>query len=167
MLVEEEPRDHFRPLCCLPVALEGLHDRSLHEQMPGEGERLGFAETGLFGQCQAQALEGGLADPMHPDLRRQLKPAHPDLTDAEIDSVEELLAKRFTLDPQRDAEALRTLDAPTPFTAVRKAIRTTSRSGSWTARWLGSLRLAYPQKDRFRICPRTRPSHRSGTEPSR
>ena len=49
-------------------------------------------------------------DPLHPDLRRQLKQAHPGLTDAEIDSVEELLAKRFTLDPQRDAEALRALD---------------------------------------------------------
>src|SRR4029450_7368425 len=68
MLVEEEPRDPLRPLCCLPVAFEGLHDRSLHEQMPGEGERLGLAETGLFGQCAndrsdvLEVLGAGVAD---------------------------------------------------------------------------------------------------------
>ena len=37
--------------CCLPVAFGGLHDRSLHQQMPGEGEHLGVAEPGFFGQC--------------------------------------------------------------------------------------------------------------------
>jgi hypothetical protein len=51
VLLDEEPCDRLRPLHCLPVAFSGLHDRSLHEQMPGEGERLGVAEAGLFGQC--------------------------------------------------------------------------------------------------------------------
>jgi hypothetical protein len=67
-LVEEEPCDRLRPLCRLPVALSGLDDRSLHEQMPGEGERLGVAEAGLFGQCAhdrpdvREVLGAGVAD---------------------------------------------------------------------------------------------------------
>ena len=51
VLVEEELCDRLRPSCCLPVAFSGLHNRSLHQQMPGEGKRLGVAEAGLFGQC--------------------------------------------------------------------------------------------------------------------
>ncbi len=51
-----------------------------------------------------------MVEPLHPDLRRQLKQAHSGLTDADIDRLEELTALRYTLDPERDAEQLRTLD---------------------------------------------------------
>ena len=50
VLLEDEPRDRLGPLRCLPVAFTGLDDRSLHEQVPGEGEGLGVAQVGLFGE---------------------------------------------------------------------------------------------------------------------
>jgi hypothetical protein len=49
-------------------------------------------------------------EPLHPTLRRELKRAHPGLADRDIDRLEELVATRFTLDPERDAEAIRRLD---------------------------------------------------------
>jgi hypothetical protein len=49
-------------------------------------------------------------DPLHPDLRAALKAAHPGLTDAQIDQQEELLAQRFTLDPETQEAEIRALD---------------------------------------------------------
>lgn len=48
--------------------------------------------------------------PLHPDLRAALKRVHPNLTDETIDRVEELVARRFQLDPSRDAERIAELD---------------------------------------------------------
>ena len=49
-------------------------------------------------------------EPLHPDLRAALKAAHPGLTDAQIDQHEELLAQRFTLDPETQEAEIRALD---------------------------------------------------------
>ncbi len=49
-------------------------------------------------------------EPLHPDVRKALKEAHPDVTDAVIDRVEALLAERFQLDPAKHADAIRRLD---------------------------------------------------------
>lgn len=51
-----------------------------------------------------------MVEPLHPGLRDALKQAHPDLTDADIDRFEELTARRFTLDPQKNQIQLRELD---------------------------------------------------------
>jgi hypothetical protein len=51
-----------------------------------------------------------LVEPLDPDLRRELKRAHPGLQDIDIDALEKLIAKRFRLDPQRDVEALRAIE---------------------------------------------------------
>ncbi len=49
-------------------------------------------------------------EPLHPDLREALKQAHPGLTDQDIDRFEELLARRMTYDPEREAERIQELD---------------------------------------------------------
>jgi hypothetical protein len=49
-------------------------------------------------------------DPLHPDLRAALKAAHPGLTDVQIDEHEELLAQRFTLNPETQEAEIRALD---------------------------------------------------------
>jgi hypothetical protein len=51
-----------------------------------------------------------VVEPLDPDLRRELKRAHPGLQDSEIDAFEGLIAKRFRLDPQRDEEALQAIE---------------------------------------------------------
>ena len=51
-----------------------------------------------------------MTEPLHPDLRQELKRAHRGLQDSEIDALEELIAKRFTLDPARDVEALEAIE---------------------------------------------------------
>jgi len=49
-------------------------------------------------------------EPLHPQLRAALKEAHPGLADSDLDRYEELLAARFQIDPDREAERLRGLD---------------------------------------------------------
>ena len=51
-----------------------------------------------------------MVEPLKPELRDELKASHEGLQDAEIDRLEELIAQRFTLDPERDAEQLRAVD---------------------------------------------------------
>jgi hypothetical protein len=51
-----------------------------------------------------------MVEPLRPELREELKDAHDGLQDADIDRLEELIALRFTLDPQREAEELRAVD---------------------------------------------------------
>ena len=51
-----------------------------------------------------------MVEPLRPELRRELKEVHEGLEDAEIDRLEELIALRFTLDPERDAPRLRAVD---------------------------------------------------------
>lgn len=51
-----------------------------------------------------------MVEPLRPELREELKEAHDGLQDADIDRLEELIALRFTLDPQREAGELRALD---------------------------------------------------------
>lgn len=51
-----------------------------------------------------------MVEPLHPELREELKAAHEGLRDSDIDRLEELIAVRFTLDPERDAEQLRAVD---------------------------------------------------------
>lgn len=50
-------------------------------------------------------------EPLHPKVRLALKSAHPGLTDAEIDRVEALITRRFALDPEKDADEIKRLDA--------------------------------------------------------
>ena len=50
-------------------------------------------------------------EPLHPKVRQALKNTHPGLTDAEIDRVEELITRRFALDPEKHADEIRRLDA--------------------------------------------------------
>lgn len=50
-------------------------------------------------------------EPRHPKLRDALKQAHPGLTDADIDRVEALIARRFEIDPEKDLEEIKRLDA--------------------------------------------------------
>jgi hypothetical protein len=52
-----------------------------------------------------------MVEPLHPDLRTLLKQAHADLSDDDIDRLEELTSQRYALDPDRDVELLRQLDA--------------------------------------------------------
>lgn len=52
-----------------------------------------------------------MVEPLRPELREELKDAHDGLEDADIDRLEELIALRFTLDPQREAAELRAVDA--------------------------------------------------------
>lgn len=49
-------------------------------------------------------------EPLHPQLREALKQAHPGLTDQDVDRYEELLARRMTCDPEREAEQIERLD---------------------------------------------------------
>lgn len=49
-------------------------------------------------------------EPLHPQLREALKQAHPGLTDQDIDRFEELLARRMTCDPEREADQIEQLD---------------------------------------------------------
>lgn len=51
-----------------------------------------------------------MVEPLRPELRRDLKEVHEGLEDADIDRLEELIALRFTLDPERDAARLRAVD---------------------------------------------------------
>lgn len=50
-------------------------------------------------------------EPLQPELREALKRAHPGLTDDAIDQYEELLARRYELDPETEVEQIRRLDA--------------------------------------------------------
>ena len=50
-------------------------------------------------------------EPLHPELRKALKRAHPGLTDEEIDQYEGLLARRFELDPETEAAEIQKIDA--------------------------------------------------------
>jgi hypothetical protein len=47
---------------------------------------------------------------LSPKFREMLKESNPGLTDEHIDRVEELLAQRFLLDPQKQPQQLRALD---------------------------------------------------------
>lgn len=49
-------------------------------------------------------------EPLHPQLRSLLKEAHRGLTDADIDLSEELLARRMSCDPEKEADRIRQLD---------------------------------------------------------
>jgi len=49
-------------------------------------------------------------EPLHPKLRNELKRAHPGLTDEDIDRYEELLSRRFALDPEENADEINKLD---------------------------------------------------------
>jgi hypothetical protein len=51
-----------------------------------------------------------VVEPLHPELREALKRANAELTDADINRVEELVALRSMLDPERDAEQLQSLE---------------------------------------------------------
>jgi hypothetical protein len=48
-------------------------------------------------------------EPMRPEVREELKRAHPGLTDDDIDRYEELLSRRFAF-ADEDAEGVRALD---------------------------------------------------------
>ena len=49
-------------------------------------------------------------EPLEPQFREALKREHPDLSDADIDRYEELVALRFRIDPDREADRLRRVD---------------------------------------------------------
>ena len=49
-------------------------------------------------------------EPLHPKLRALLKELHPGLTDADIDRSEELLARRMSCDPEKEAARIAQLD---------------------------------------------------------
>jgi hypothetical protein len=49
-------------------------------------------------------------EPVHPMLREELKRAHPGLADDDIDRYQELTARRFAFDPDRDREEIRRID---------------------------------------------------------
>ena len=49
-------------------------------------------------------------EPLHPDLRKELKEVHPGLTDEDIDRAEELLAQRMLHDPEKEQERIMQLD---------------------------------------------------------
>jgi len=49
-------------------------------------------------------------EPLHPDLRAALRATNADLTDAQIDEHEELLARRFLLDPETQEAEIQELD---------------------------------------------------------
>ena len=49
-------------------------------------------------------------EPIHPNTRAALKQAHPGLTDEDIDHYEELVSRRFQLDPERNAPEIAALD---------------------------------------------------------
>jgi len=50
-------------------------------------------------------------EPLHPELRADLKRAHPGLDDRTIDEYENLTSLRFGLDPERDKARLAEIDA--------------------------------------------------------
>ena len=49
-------------------------------------------------------------EPLHPQLRALLKEAHPGLTDEDIDRSEELLARRMSYHPEREADRILEVD---------------------------------------------------------
>jgi len=49
--------------------------------------------------------------PIHPDVREELKRLYPGLTDADIDRYEALTSRRFILDPEQFAGEIRRVDA--------------------------------------------------------
>lgn len=49
-------------------------------------------------------------EPLHPELRADLKRAHPGLDDRTIDNYENLTSLRFGLDPERDKARLAEID---------------------------------------------------------
>lgn len=50
-------------------------------------------------------------EPIRPDVRTQLLRTYPDLDNADVDRYEELTSRRFALHPDRDASAIRSIDA--------------------------------------------------------
>lgn len=48
--------------------------------------------------------------PIHPEVREELKRLYPDLTDADLDRYEALTSHRFILDPERFAGEIRRID---------------------------------------------------------
>jgi hypothetical protein len=50
-------------------------------------------------------------EPLHPELRAELKRVHPGLDDRTIDEYESLTSLRFGLDPERDKGRLAEIDA--------------------------------------------------------
>jgi hypothetical protein len=49
-------------------------------------------------------------EPIHPEVREELKRVYPGLTDETIDRYEELTALRFTVDPDEGSDELRRID---------------------------------------------------------
>ncbi len=49
-------------------------------------------------------------EPLHPNLRKELKRAHPSLTDDVIDRHEELLSRRMECHPEKDTDTIAYLD---------------------------------------------------------
>lgn len=49
-------------------------------------------------------------EPIHPEVREELKRAHPGLTDETIDRYEELTALRFTVHPDKESDELWRID---------------------------------------------------------
>jgi hypothetical protein len=49
--------------------------------------------------------------PIHPEVREELKRLYPGLTDADIDRYDALTSRRFMLDPERSAGEIRRIDA--------------------------------------------------------
>ena len=62
-------------------------------------------------------------EPLHPELKEALKRAHPDLTDEDIDRVEELNTLRFELDPEKDIDKIREIDLERSELLQRKMAR--------------------------------------------
>ncbi len=49
-------------------------------------------------------------EPLKPKFRAALKKEHEDLTDAQIDEVEDLIAQRFRIDPEAEPLRIQELD---------------------------------------------------------
>jgi hypothetical protein len=92
-----------------------------------------------------------MVEPLHPDLRRELLNIHDGLDDNDLNRLEELTARRFTLRPDRDAAELREIDAEREALLREKLPFFREVSASFAAR--RNVRAPGRAEPRFTVAP--------------
>jgi hypothetical protein len=83
-------------------------------------------------------------EPLHPDVRAELKRAHPGLDDATIDEYERLTQQRMTLDPARERSRIAELDARRMHLVTTRMPQLASVQSASTARRVAEAAASRP-----------------------
>lgn len=84
-------------------------------------------------------------EPLRREVREELKRVYSGLTDRDIDLYEELLSIRFTVDPDREPERLRQLDAQRARLVQEKMPRLAEIQNALALRAAQSSRASKPE----------------------